>query len=191
MDGTSLPFHQRDDGKRYFTNADLAEMVENGLIDPDDRWELIEGEWFDMPSEGFEHLMARTRLLREFVLALGRDSEWIAGSQGSIFLASDVEVRPDLIVHLADVRSNAMSGDDILLVVELMKSSQQRDMERKRPVYAAAGIKELWLADLDQRVVHVCREPEGRDYRAVRTASFDEAVRPASLTLDIIFSQLV
>ena len=57
------------DGKRRFTNADLARMVERGLIDPEDRWELIAGEWFDMPSEGFEHMDVRTRLVQLFAAA--------------------------------------------------------------------------------------------------------------------------
>lgn len=47
-----ISFHTRPDGQRYFTNADMARMVEQGLIDPEDRWELIAGARYDMGSEG-------------------------------------------------------------------------------------------------------------------------------------------
>lgn len=160
MDDGVLSPSFRPDGKRYFTNADMARLVEAGLIDPEARWELIRGEWFDMGSEGFEHMDVRTRLIREMILQIGRREDVLVSTEGSIFLSHDTEVRPDLIIYRADVGTNEMTGTDILLVIEVMKSSLRRDMELKRPVYAAAGVPELWLIDLDQACVHVCRDPD-------------------------------
>jgi hypothetical protein len=59
MDGTvtQLP-HRR------FTSHDVARMVEAGLIDPDERIELIDGEIIDMGSEGGGAL-ERSREARE------------------------------------------------------------------------------------------------------------------------------
>jgi len=171
MDGNFITFSLRDTGERYFTNADMAKMVEDGLIDPDDRWELLRGQWFDMPSEGFEHLDLRSRLLREVTLQLGRQDDVMVTSEGSIFLAHDTEVRPDVILYRGDIRTNEMTGEDIFLVIEVMKSSQRRHLDHKRPIYAASGVPELWLIDLDQQQTHVCRQPEtgAERYRSVET----------------------
>ena len=160
MDDAFISYHTRADGERYFTNADMARMVEAGLIDPDDRWELIRGAWFDMGSEGFEHMDARTNLVQEIILQLGRRNDVKTNTEGSIFLFHDTEVRPDLIIYRADVGTNEMTGEDIFLIIEVMKSSQRRDMQLKRPVYAAAGVPELWLIDLDAARVHVFRQPD-------------------------------
>lgn len=162
MDDAFISYHTRPDGERYFTNADMARMVEAGLIDPDDRWELIRGAWFDMGSEGFEHMTIRGRLLRAIAEQLIGRRDIKIGTEGSIFLSHDTEVRPDLIIYRADVGTNEMTGTDIFLVIEVMKSSQRRDLELKRPVHAAAGVPELWMIDLDDAHVHVCRDPDSQ-----------------------------
>jgi Uma2 family endonuclease len=89
-------------------------------------------------------------------------------------------VRPDLAIYRADVGTNAMSGDDLLLVVEIMKSSRVRDLERKRPVYAAAGVAEAWFIDMDADTLLVCRDPDraAEVYRTQVLFGPDEAVSP-------------
>lgn len=180
MDARTISYQVDADGRRYFTNADMARMVEDGLIDPDDRWELLRGEWFDMPSEGWPHMIARTRLNQIFSSALGYPGAWLVNSEGSVHPFHDTELRPDMIVFRADVGTNEMRGADIALVVEIMASSQRRDMTRKRPIYAEAGAPELWLMDLDANIVHVFTRPDGADYAEHRQAGVDDVVSPAA-----------
>jgi hypothetical protein len=180
MDGSFLSLTLAPDGRRLFSHADMARMVEAGLIGPDERWELIRGEWYAMPSEGFAHMTLRDLLFREVVLQLGRRRDVRVTSEGSILLGPDTEVRPDLAIYRADVGTNAMSGDDLLLVVEIMKSSRVRDLERKRPVYAAAGVAEAWFIDMDADTLLVCRDPDraAEIYRTQVLLGPDEAVSP-------------
>ena len=180
MEDGFISYHTRPDGQRYFTNADMARMVEQGLIAPDDRWELIEGAWFDMGSEGFEHWNLRSALLEEIILQLGRNSGYRASSEGSIYLSHDTEVRPDLIVCRSGVTTNELAGNDIFLIVEVMKTSQRRDRELKLPVYAAAGVPEVWLIDLDGGKVEVFRTPNAakQTFKDVSMASFDAQLSP-------------
>lgn len=184
MDDGMISFHTRPDGQRYFTNADLARMVEAGLIDPEDRWELIEGAWYDMGSEGFEHWDLRSALLQEMVLQLGRGSAYRASTEGSIYLSNDTELRPDLIICSANVQSNAMTAEDIFLVAEIMKTSHQRDRELKMPVYAAAGVSELWLIDMDTRKTDCLTDPDtvNRVYQTRRVIDFDKPLVPGALS---------
>jgi Uma2 family endonuclease len=182
MDDGFISYSTRPDGERYFTNADMARMVEAGLIDPDDRWELIRGAWFDMGSEGFEHMSVRTRIMRRIIEQLvGRDDVEI-GTEGSIFFSHDTELRPDLIIYRADVGTNEMTGADIFLVAEIMKTSQRRDRELKLPVYAAAGVPEVWLIDLDGQTIEVFRAPNTDKgvYTAREALAFTEIVSPSA-----------
>ncbi|NBC20458.1 MAG: hypothetical protein GVY06_05355 [Alphaproteobacteria bacterium] len=178
MDGNRLPYHQREDGQRYFTNADMARMVELGMIDPEDRWELIRGEWFDMPSESFEHMDVRSALMQFFGAVLGFPGPWRVSSEGSLFLSRDTELRPDLLIYRADVGTNEMMGGDIALIAEVMKSSQNRDRMLKRPIYAEAGVPELWLIDLDAGEITLLREPRGRNYASERVVDAETAISP-------------
>ena len=196
MDDGMIFFHTRPDGERYFTNADMARMVEAGLIDPEDRWELIRGAWFDMGSEGFEHWTLRSALLEEMILQLGRNSGYRASTEGSIYLSRDTEVRPDLIVCRSDVTTNELTGEDIALIAEVMKTSHRRDTELKQPVYAASGVPELWLIDLDAGLIHVLREPdrEAEVYRQQVTLRADEPFSPlhfpdVSVSRDMIMAK--
>ena len=160
MDDAFISYHTRTDGERYFTNADMAQMVEAGLIDPDDRWELIRGAWFGEPTEAFDHMRLRSNMLQKVILQLRGGDDVKITSKGSFLLFDDTDLSPDLIIYRADVGTNEMTGADIFLVIEVMKSSQRRDMQLKRPVYAAAGVPELWLIDLDAARVHVFRQPD-------------------------------
>lgn len=180
MEDGFISYSIRPDGERYFTNADMARMVEQGLIDPEDRWELIRGAWFDMGSEGFEHWNLRSALLEEVILQLGRNSGYRASSEGSIYLSHDTEVRPDLIICRSGVTSNALKGEDISLIIEVMKTSQRRDRELKLPVYAAASVPEVWLVDLDGETVEVCRGPDPAQevYAGRKTLAFTDAASP-------------
>ncbi len=186
MDGNTISYSRRPDGRRYFTNADIARMVTDGLIDPEDRWELIAGEWFDMPSEGFEHWNVRSELFRELTLAIGKGKGARVTSEGSVFFAQDTELRPDILVHREGVSTNHFAGTDILLVVEIMASSQHRDIEIKRPVYASAGVPELWLIDLEAGTVRVCRDPERETYRSEQVFSATEMISPLAFATILV-----
>lgn len=189
-----ISFHTRPDGERYFTNADMARMVEHGLIDPDDRWELIRGAWFDMGSEGFEHMDLRTALVQFFSARLGFPSDYRVGSEGSIFFSHDTEVRPDVIIYRADVGTNEMTGDDVFLVIEVMKTSQRRDRGLKLPVYAAAGVPEIWLIDLDAKAIEVYREPDtaGETFKNFSKTGFDTPLAPTAFpSVTLLINSLV
>ena len=53
---------------------------------------------------------------------------------------------------------------DVLLVVEVAGNSLHYDRMVKMPLYARAGIAELWIVDLEQLVVDVYWTPVGNGY---------------------------
>ncbi|MFP4253280.1 MAG: Uma2 family endonuclease, partial [Halothece sp.] len=49
--------------------------------------------------------------------------------------------------------------EDIYLLIEVADSSINFDREIKVPLYASAGIKEVWLIDLNENCLEVYRNP--------------------------------
>jgi Uma2 family endonuclease len=68
-----------------------------------------------------------------------------------------------------------------LLLVEVADTSLGYDQQIKVPLYAEAGIAEVWIIDLVNEVVQVHREPAGDRYRAVAQAGRGGTIGPAAL----------
>jgi Uma2 family endonuclease len=96
------------------------------------------------------------------------------------------------------VHAEALSPDahprSALLVVEVAGESLRFDRYAKAAIYAAAGIPEYWIFDIEGRRVEVyCDvEPSAAKYRSVRTlepdARLDSRAVPAlSLPLALVF----
>src|SRR5262249_48453126 len=154
--------------KHRFTVADYHRMAEAGILDEDDRVELIEGEIVDMTPIGRRH-QARVDHLAELFFR-GLAEKVIIRVQGSIRLSDLSEPEPDLVLlrRRADFYADADAGPaDVLLIVEVADTSLPHDRDVKVPLYARAGIPEVWLVDLNGESVGVHREPGPQGYREV------------------------
>src|SRR5262249_32807369 len=72
------------------------------------------------------------------------------------------EPQPDLLAleRREDFYQDEPPGaSDVLLLIEVADSSLQYDQAVKLPLYARAGIREVWLVDLVRDEVQVHREP--------------------------------
>jgi Uma2 family endonuclease len=164
--------------RRAFTNADVAAMVRAGLIGDDESFELLRGEIVPMPSEFDLHGRARWRLQAAF-FQLNETGLFVA-TELSLFLFDDTEVRPDLHIFDADLRTEDVRGPDVKLAVELCASSHHRDFKVKHSLYALAGVAELWIVDLEAREGHVFREPTGGDYATHLRFATDAEMSPSA-----------
>jgi Uma2 family endonuclease len=162
--------------RRRFTNADVIRMLEAGVIRDDEHFELLRGEIVPMSPEMDRHAYARNFGLRPFIQAL--DERFFVATEASLFLFDDTEVKPDLHVFPAHLLSDKVRGPDVLLAVEIASTSRHRDFAIKLPLYAEAGVAELWIFDLDEKRTHVFRDPEGQAYRSHHQHGPDEEVRP-------------
>ena len=151
-------------------------MVEAGILEPDEPMELIKGEILPMASEHDLHGRARALLMRAFIEALGR--EWFVATELSLFLAEDIEFKPDLHVFPAALKSHDVRGSDVLIAIELAASSHKRDFDLKAPIYAAHGVRELWVLDLDAQRATAFREPDAGGYRVREEKAADAELRP-------------
>ena len=165
-------------GRRRFTVDEYLAMEVAGILHEDDRVELIDGEIIIMPPIGDPHEASTDWLTRLFVPALiGRA---IVRVQGSIRLTDVSAPQPDIAL----VRERPLSAfgpyypQDVYLVIEVADSSLAFDQGPKLARYAAAGIPEVWVANLRAREVTAYAEPSGSEYASVRTYRVGESISP-------------
>jgi Uma2 family endonuclease len=155
-------------------------MVEAGLIDPDERIELINGEIIDMGSEGEAHWNARAKLVNWLVRRLPESI--MLAPDGPLRLSAENEPEPDFYLYRADMNVNDVRGDSVLLVVEISDTSLSKDKLVKAPLYAAHGVQEYWIIDLASRATLVHRKPNTGSYPEPQVIAFDE---PLSISAEV------
>ena len=71
---------------------------------------------------------------------------------------------------------------DVLLAIEVSDTSLEFDRDVKRPLYAAAGITEYWIVNLQDDCLEVYRQPQpDGTYRNVQTLRRGQQVEVAAL----------
>lgn len=70
--------------------------------------------------------------------------------------------------------------EDVLLVVEVADTSATADRAHKLPLYAGAGVVEVWLVDLVGATVEVWTAPAPTGYGLMRRALAGDHVAPAA-----------
>lgn len=154
--------------RRRFTVAEFDRLAEAGLLAEDDRVELVNGEIIQMNPIGVLHagcVQSLTRLLSPLV-ALGIAE---MGVQNPVHLGGEHEPYPDvaLLRPRADrYRQARPTAADLLLLIEVADTTLAYDRDVKVPLYAQAGVPEVWLVDLAGRRVHVYRNPAAKGYQS-------------------------
>src|SRR5579864_80724 len=129
-----------------FTAEQYQRMGETGILHEDDHVELLEGELYAMSPIGSWHNSCVNRF--NWLLSAGIGDRGIVQVQGSFRLSSDGEPEPDVLVlrFRSDFYRDALPGpEDVLLLVEVADTSLAYDRDFKLPLYARAGIPDVWL----------------------------------------------
>jgi Uma2 family endonuclease len=165
--------------KKLFTVNDYYSMAEAGIIGPDERVELVEGEIIQMSPIGHRHGVRVVRASTMFFEAFGRKA--VISTQGTLRLNKRTEFEPDLVVFKprADFYASGRAKPaDVLLVVEMADSSLSSDRKIKIPLYAAAGIPEVWIQDIENDLLLVYRDPREENYATSLELQRNESVSP-------------
>lgn len=155
--------------RHRFTVEEYRRMGETGIFTEDDRVELIDGEILHMAAIGSPHGGCVSRINRLFVLATGKRA--VVSVQNPVRLGPHSEPQPDLALLRPrdDFYARAHPGpDEVWLVVEVADTTLGFDREVKIPLYARAGIREVWIVDLAGEAVEVYRRPSADGYTDVR-----------------------
>jgi len=169
-------------------------MGEAGIFGEDNRVELIDGAVIDMAPISQPHAGIVSALCE--VLVLASSHRHIVWPQNSIRLDRWNVPQPDLAVlrRRPDFysRGERAGAADVLLIVEVADFSLKYDQLVKLPLYARAGIPELWIVDVQRRTLDAYRKPAGDAYAEASTHFAGELLAPAMapeivVRLDMVF----
>jgi Uma2 family endonuclease len=163
---------------RRFSVENFERMAAVGILEPDERVELLEGVVVPMTPVGDRHV-GRVNFLSER-LTVALHTRAIVQVQSAVRLAAHWMPLPDIAVlrHRADYYATGKArATDILLIIELADTSVARDRELKLPAYGRAGIPETWLVDLESEVVLLGRDPDAGGYRSLLPLRRGSSVR--------------
>jgi Uma2 family endonuclease len=162
--------------RRRFTIAEYRRMIEAGIFREGERAELIEGEIIEMGPTGRVHAGTVDRIANVFCRRFGERT--IVRVQNPVVF-TDLVSEPQPDITLLVPRPDFYTGGhpepaDILLVVEVMDSSVAYDRDVKLPLYARAGVVEVWLANVNTRRIEGYRRPSPEGYVESRVFQEDD-----------------
>ena len=165
--------------RRRFTVAEYYAMAEAGILAPDERVELLDGEIIVMPPIGDWHVARVNLFTNTFPPQL--QGRAVVSVQNPTRLDDASEPQPD--VMLLRWRDDFYGGGhpgpaDVLLLIEVSDTTVDYDRSAKLATYAAAGIPEVWIASRRDRRIESYADPAGDAYATVRYYEPGESIAP-------------
>jgi len=164
MSALSIPLTHRK-----FTVDEYHSFIEQGVFRPEERIELWEGEFIEMSPIGKRHagvIAGLTAYLNHLFF-----QQFVIWAQNPIVLNDFSEPQPDICVLQGRddfYRNESATAADVLLVIEVADTSIKFDRDVKFPRYAASGIRESWLVDLENERVEIHSEPTAMGYSLIK-----------------------
>lgn len=158
------------------------QMIESGGFDADARVELIGGLIVAMSPKtaAHENVIA---WLDEWLGAQADPTRYQVRTQSALTL-TDSEPEPDVLMFERDAPRPYHPGT-AALVIEVCVSSHRRDLREKPPLYAAAGVLDYWVIDVDGREAWTHRDPGPKGYDTVERLSGADELTAAALAQSV------
>ncbi len=166
---------------RRLSVAEYHRMIEAGILDEDERLELLEGVIVAMSPQNDRHAWPIEYLTRLLVKALG--DAYRVRAQLPLSLGRNNEPEPDLAVSRADLRTKGRHPGAAILVVEVADDSLRKDRTLKAALYARFRVPEYWVVNVEAQTVEVFTEPRPRSgtYGRLRTVGKGDTLVSESL----------
>ena len=164
-------------------------MAEMGVLHPDARLELLDGQIHDMSPIGLFHTGVVNHLIAIF--AEVNNTRWVLQAQSPLRMDVYWEPEPDLMLLKPApdfYKTHRATVDDVLLLIEVADSSLETDRNEKLPAYARFRIPEVWIVNLVDRTIEIYREPELSSYGLKTVLRYGGKASPAAfpdVTVDV------
>ena len=163
--------------KRLLTVEEYHEMERVGILGPSDRVELIHGEIIKMGPIGSKHANTVNKLNTVF-----KDlckEKVVLSVQNPVVLNKLSEPQPDISVlrHRDDFYGDSHpQAEDVFFIIEVSGSTIEFDRQTKAAIYAAAGIAEYWVVDLERDQIELYSTPQNDLYRETSIFTKDDKI---------------
>ena len=174
-----------------FTVTEYDRMIEQGIFDdrPEQRLELIYGEIREIPPANPPHSYVIDLLNYWSVDHAPRDQVHVQIQNPLGIPALDSVPLPDVAwMKSRNYRRKRPEPRDVLLLIEVSESSLAYDRGEKAALYAAAGLKDYWVVNLQDSCVEIHRRPRSGEYRSIESFSAGQSVSPLAfpeITLEV------
>lgn len=163
---------------RLWTVEEYHRMAEVGIISPNERVELIEGEVISMAAKKPPHVIV-TEIAAEYLRQLCREVAYIR-TQDPVVLNDCTEPEPDIAVVMPPLRrylDHHPSPDEVFLIIEVADATLKFDTEKKAAAYAKSKIADYWVVDAIKRQVYIFQEPIAGTYTKKSVLSDRSTIR--------------
>ena len=127
-----------------------------------------------MAADGPLHQNWTVQLHWWLVEALG--TRYAVRANTTLRLAEQEGPSPDWCLYDRTLDASVVRGTDALLAIEQADTSMRRDLKTKAALYAAHGVRDYWVLDLNRERIHVHRDPGPDGYASVQVFEADQAV---------------
>jgi len=165
--------------RRRFTVAELEQMTAAGILDEDERIELIGGEIVPMSPKANQHEIVKTALNLYWARRLPDDLAF--ATETTFRLTPDTYLEPDFVFYPKAAGIRGLNAETARLVVEIADSSLGYDLGIKAGLYAGFGIRELWVIDAVKLQTRIHRDPTSSGYRSIVDRPSSEQLVPQQI----------
>ncbi len=137
-----------------WTYEDLFSLPDDGK-----RYEIIEGELYEMPAPSWDHSTVVMNLIALLLPIVSTMRGRLRTAPLDVFFPGADPVQPDILAILPGSRAGGqgrgVEGPPDLMVEVLSPSNRGHDLLTKRALYARAGVREYWIVDPMARSVEI------------------------------------
>lgn len=154
--------------RRTFNISEYHKMLQTGILKEGERLELIHGEITEKSPITSAHAGSINRIFRALSKRLPFDRT-IVSVQNPISIP-DLRSEPEPDISVLKFRADFYEEKhpvpaEVLLLIEVAVTTLKTDQKIKAPLYAQAGIPELWIITPLQGKVEVYKNPKEGEYR--------------------------
>jgi Uma2 family endonuclease len=161
---------------------DFLLLDRSGAFGGNRRTELIEGDIYYMNAQYRPHARVKAKLYDEL-----RDWVRSSGSALTVMIETTVAMpphnapEPDLVLTSEPDGDGPIPVASVALLIEIADTTLKDDLGIKAKTYAAQGVPEYWVADVNGRVIHQMWSLGEGGYAARRVVGFGEKMAAETL----------
>ena len=156
--------------------AEFERLGEFGILGPDERVELIDGELIPMASKGNRHERVRGKLL---IFMMKRAPQGVeVYSELGWRPGGDYYCEPEILACPVIAEPSLLPPSDVRLLIEVAHTNLAYDTGLKAHTYAALGVREYWVVNAVTLATRVHQEPAVGGYGNRVNVSMDTLLVP-------------
>ncbi len=156
---------------------DLFSLPEDGK-----RYEIIEGDLYEMPAPSWDHQVIIVNLLLLLAPVIQSLGGRILIAPLDVFFEGANPVQPDILAILPGwqgaLPQRGPQGAPDLLIEVLSPSNRGHDLLTKRALYARAGVREYWIVDPARQTVDILTLDRDALHSVQTASGADAAISP-------------